>query len=797
MARTKTDATSAIGWRQKTLSMKAKAILDDKKKDDKKKDDKKKPAKKGKKKKAADNSSEDTTQIKIDHESVSESAPESQKSVKALESPSLLGFSLHSRASPYEPRGAQPARQAAAPPTLGEYKRRHLRIRIPDAFTFCIRQLQRRYIAPLWLSSQRQCMRCSADDTPILLTRRPLATPPRTLFLPRRNETGTNENRKRRRGSINRLPGHQAKGTLVPKLILRNRTLATFTYHRAFPMTPHTRAMVQQFVFVGVEAQIRRAKSSNDESDPDAPGSSKLRVTLGGKNGSKGMFVDEVIDLSEAPERWLWDQLERPLFMLIKHKIAPWWKASPGVVWNEFENEQSRETQDRHIHAVTMQTDMHVIITVNPELAALVHDASWIMVDMTFAVVHGTTNEWKLLIWLNGLDKRTVIGRVWSNRATRETFVLVWNGIFEAIEKITGKAINFKVFSKASSLLGAIGDSEGVQAQGLDDVIILRGMDSSAVNGIPTVTVNGILVFIWKTCIVHFKRGVFALEAHVDDFVFNCLLGFPYLDSLEEIATYRWWAHKISYPWLLPSLNRRFTSMSKLHWDLTPGDTNPIEGSHVQDNQVNATNRTLIEAILLARDYDKNTARVIMASLTSGIMENGNNSLQARFAAVARRQSRTKAKSTEKANVDGGKMLKAKLRASERQSNDKDTEIQRLKTQLAAFADAGPSTPTRRAQPSHRYISIDSPEDLSPVAGPSRLPELNLFPDLPPMTPIAEPRSDFDYQLALRSDILDVALNRIAYDNSNPVDFDSQDHPLYSVGDSEDEILVSDPYLQL
>ncbi|KAJ6601964.1 hypothetical protein DFH09DRAFT_1069509 [Mycena vulgaris] len=194
------------------------------------------------------------------------------------------------------------------------------------------------------------------------------------------------------------------------------------------------------------------------------------------------------------------------------------------AVWNEFENEQSQEIQDRYIHAVTMQTDMHVIITVNPELAALVHDASWIMVDTTFGVVHGTTNDWKLLIWLNGLDKcefwllllvprvnfnmictGTVIGRVWSNRATREAFVLVWNGIFEAITKITGKAIDFKVFSKASSLLGAIGHSEGAQAQGLGDVIILRGMNSSAVNGIPTVTVNGILVFIWKTCIVHFK----------------------------------------------------------------------------------------------------------------------------------------------------------------------------------------------------------------------------------------------------------------------------------------------------
>ncbi|KAJ7677521.1 hypothetical protein B0H17DRAFT_1206935 [Mycena rosella] len=249
-----------------------------------------------------------------------------------------------------------------------------------------------------------------------------------------------------------------------------------------------------------------------------------------------------------------------------------------------------------------MHADMHVIITINADLAALVHDASWIMVDTTFAVVHGSTNEWKLLIWLSGFDKRTVIGRVWTDRATRGAFVLVWSGIFDAIERITGKAVNFKVFSRTGCLLGAIGDAEGAQAQGLGDVIILRGMNTSTVNGTSTVTVDSILLFIWKTCLVHFKRGVFALEAHVDDFVFNYLLGFPYLQTAQEITDFRtfyWWAHKISYPWLLPSLNRHLTSMSHLHWDLTPGDTNPIEGSHVQDNQVNATNQTLIEAILL------------------------------------------------------------------------------------------------------------------------------------------------------------------------------------------------------
>ncbi|KAJ7158444.1 hypothetical protein C8R46DRAFT_1289908 [Mycena filopes] len=471
------------------------------------------------------------------------------------------------------------------------------------------------------------------------------------------------------------------------------------------------------------------------------------------------------------------------------------------AVWNEFEKEKSRAIGDRYIHSVTMRVDMHVIITINADLAGMVHEASWIMVDTTFAVVHGTTNEWKLLIWLNGLDKRTVIGRVWTDRATREAFVLVWNGIFEAVESITGKPVNFKVFSSTSSLLGAIGDSEGAQAQGLGDVIILRRMNTSAVGGIATVTVDAILLFIWKTCLVHFKRGVFALAAHIDDFTFNCLLGFPYLETAEEISDYRafcerssnpkvknWWAHKISYPWLLPSLNRSLTSMSNLHWDLTPGDTNPIEGSHVQDNQVNATNRTLIEAILLAREYDNNTARVIKASLNSGVLENGNNSLQARYAASARRQARGKVKAAERAAADGGKKVKAKLKLAEQESRAKDREIERLRAMLAA----GPSTP-RRIASQFSQIHRTPPDNLSPVAGPSRLPALNLFPGLPRMSPIADPQLDFDYQMAMRSDILDATLHRIAQSPRDHLESDSQDHILYSIG-SDDEILASDPY---
>ncbi|KAJ7468536.1 hypothetical protein FB451DRAFT_1177325 [Mycena latifolia] len=426
-------------------------------------------------------------------------------------------------------------------------------------------------------------------------------------------------------------------------------------------------------------------------------------------------------------------------------------------VWNEYEKDKSREIGDRYIHAVsTLADDTHV--------------------DTTFVVVHGKTNEWKLLVWLNGLDKRSGVTTQLARR-------LSWfgTGIFQAIQTITGKELNFKIFNQNSSLLGVIGDSEGAQAQGLGNVIILRRMNPSEIDGIPCVHVDIILTFVWKTCIVHFYccwyRGIYALEAYIEEHILHSLLGFPYLDNEEDIADYRafcnastnsklqaWWMHKLSYPWLLPSLNRKLTNMPERHWDLTPADTNPIEGSHAQDNQVNHTNHNLITAILLAR-----------------------------FASQARRQSRARVKQADALKTDAGaKRLKTQLKASQQLTRDQGLEIQRLRAQLSGGAgallqpEAGPSTPRHRQRqgtstPMRTYINVDSQRYSSPVAGCFKLPELNLFPGLPSMDPIHEPRSDFDYALALESEFIDTAFEQI------------QGRPVYPVN-GDDEVLASDPY---
>ncbi|KAJ7505079.1 hypothetical protein B0H11DRAFT_1980187 [Mycena galericulata] len=478
-----------------------------------------------------------------------------------------------------------------------------------------------------------------------------------------------------------------------------------------------------------------------------------------------------------------------------------------SAIYSEFDKDRSRDIEDRYIHGVATRADgTHVIITINPTLAALALEAIWIMVDTTFAVVHGKTNEWKLIIWLNSVDKRTVIGRVWSNRATREAFVLVWNGIFDAIETITGKKLNLKIFSDKSKLLGIIGDSEGAQAQGLGDVIILRRMNLLTANGIATVDIDSILIVIWKTCIVHFNRGVFALKAYISENDLAYLLSFPYLSSEAEIQEYytfcaesantkiqSWWAHKLSYPWLLPSLNRELSGMDKRHWDLTPRDTNPIEGSHVQDNQVNSTRRSLLEAILLAKKLDADTARLIMAMLTSGVLENPNNSLQARFKNQSQRQARNREKQreleSESLTRGEAKKLRNEVKAEKERAKTQQMEIANLQKRINALTRGGASCPSSPPQQpvasSSRINQHSTPDnciDVDAMFNSPPMRSMELFPSSHSPSLSVNSLSDFDYQAALNSDIMSPTLKRIV-----------KDHPMYGV-DSDDEVLASDPY---
>jgi hypothetical protein len=93
-----------------------------------------------------------------------------------------------------------------------------------------------------------------------------------------------------------------------------------------------------------------------------------------------------------------------------------------------------------------------------------------------------------------------------------------------------------------------------------------------------------------RPLLISLYSGVSALEAHIEDRTFQYLLSFPHLEKDADVQEYysfcaastiqklkgkhifdinstanstaAWWTHKISYPWLLPSLNRELSKMN-------------------------------------------------------------------------------------------------------------------------------------------------------------------------------------------------------------------------------------------
>ncbi|KAJ3567448.1 hypothetical protein NP233_g6361 [Leucocoprinus birnbaumii] len=349
--------------------------------------------------------------------------------------------------------------------------------------------------------------------------------------------------------------------------------------------------------------------------------------------------------------------------ILLEERVVQFPKGTDieGVL-HEFNKSKSLEINERYIHGLYIDDGSHVIITLHPPLISYIWSARWLMVDTTFKVVHGATNEFKVVIWNEALNRRLVVGRVWTSTATRSGFFLVWNGLWEAIKKIGGKELNFKIFSGSSSLLGVIGDAEGAQAQGFSDMVTSRRLYGDS-NSVYTVNIlrdpDEVLFYLWKTCLVHFDRGILNLRGHVDDPMIEFLRSFPRLESKYDIEKYKatcehaslknkkingWWTHKKSYNWLLPSLNQLLSKMDKAHWNLMPSNTNLVEGSHAGDNLLTEVNRPLLEAILLAKAADEKVARSLQTSIQSGVLANCHNSTQQRYVRQNQRRNHAREK---------------------------------------------------------------------------------------------------------------------------------------------------------
>ncbi|KAJ7840399.1 hypothetical protein B0H14DRAFT_2587478 [Mycena olivaceomarginata] len=89
-----------------------------------------------------------------------------------------------------------------------------------------------------------------------------------------------------------------------------------------------------------------------------------------------------------------------------------------------------------------------------------------------------------------------------------------------------------------------------------------------------------------------------------------------------------------------------------------------------------------------AKKLDSDTVRVVRATMTSGVLENPNNSLQSRFKNQSQRQEQNRVKQLNLESITGRETMK--LRA---QAKDDKLEITKLRKQIEVLSPATPQTP--------------------------------------------------------------------------------------------------------
>lgn len=207
-----------------------------------------------------------------------------------------------------------------------------------------------------------------------------------------------------------------------------------------------------------------------------------------------------------------------------------------------------------------------------------------------------------------------------------------------------------------------------------------------------------LLFYILKTCWVHWCRNIDKLASYTDDETLSYLRNFPFLTNDEDINRYTqfcltspikqirdWWENKAMHRWIAPSINRYLLKMPHQNWYLMPAATNAMEGSHADDNGKRGTDRSLIEAILVAQKSDAETAKQIAVSASSGILPNHNNTQQDRYShQIGRKASALRQQSAHCEAVNKYSAVQDETRAITEESKAINARTKQLQEQFKA-----------------------------------------------------------------------------------------------------------------
>ncbi|EIM79030.1 uncharacterized protein STEHIDRAFT_116833, partial [Stereum hirsutum FP-91666 SS1] len=345
---------------------------------------------------------------------------------------------------------------------------------------------------------------------------------------------------------------------------------------------------------------------------------------------------------------------KRTIIHNLRKENQPVGSEMAGVMARQVEQQQLPHEQ-QYVFSIYTGNGLNIIVTMLPGLAMYYHEAKASFHDNTYKRTRGQWKEWEVVVWVQRLNMRLTIARVYCEHETRQAFRQMWLSLWDAIEQATLQPVRFK-FMHGSGLLAIVVDGDRAQVDGCGDALLVRNA-SCPTSSITVRDPQMIVQWVVKTCSVHLDRNFTSLAAHCDREIMKRVRGY-------------WAQDKQSKPWFLPCINKFFTKMNEEDWLATPCDTNINESSHPHTNAHTGIGLSILSSIDSAYVLDRAMEEKVTLAEQSGILPNHLNTAYHRLhnnqlrkdrrakAAAARREAENEVESIDDSIRDAAAHLK-------------------------------------------------------------------------------------------------------------------------------------------
>ncbi|KAJ7210230.1 hypothetical protein C8J57DRAFT_1540028 [Mycena rebaudengoi] len=349
-----------------------------------------------------------------------------------------------------------------------------------------------------------------------------------------------------------------------------------------------------------------------------------------------------------------------------------------GVLYHLNTREAKLPKSERYIHTAMSKNGFRLVVTMHPQIVALIHKILSLNFDFTFKRVEGKMDEWEVVGLVDRVKKRYTLASLFCDSKNTQAFAQLFTEFFDAIHHVTGEQFKLAPFYPDARCRTVMLDGEVPQALGFG--AFLATYNNPEVSQIWTSNPVKLLSKCLKTCCLHFERHIDELPQHIPKPVIVRLKSVMGLDTQEEIDEWHefcgaqadpeiknWYAHKIANPWILPSINKFLSQISGEDWDITPNHSNYVESAHAARNAETGIHMPLLTAILKSQECDNIKAQDLVLLERDGMIQkrwNGN---------------------AEREKLAAQRKIRAARKAADR--NDQITSYETLKAERDAIAE--------------------------------------------------------------------------------------------------------------